>query len=152
MQVWWWHKDGLRCKHKKKKNKIKKCTHLKVILQGIQRSGCFKSALSGVSVRGGDLPAQASRGLIIPHFSRTSAKFPVRLNATFGVALRTSSATLGENRTGALISGPPPQKKKNDRRRTHLGRKSIVETAVNKEEQVKKQNLKMLLSELHLSR
>lgn len=31
---------------------------------------------------------------------------------------------------------------KNDRRRTHLGRKSIVETAVNKEEQVKKNQKK----------
>lgn len=120
--------------------KHKNCAHWKVIiLQGIQRSGYLKSTLSGVSVRGGDLLAQASRGLIIPHFSRTSAKFPVCLNATFAVALCTSSATLGENRTGAF-SGPPhppPKKEKNDRRRTHLGRKSIVETAVNKEEQVK---------------
>lgn len=109
-------------------------------------------------MRGGDLLAQASRGLIIPHFSRTSAKFPVCLNATFAVALCTSSATLGENRTGAF-SGPPgsPSQKKKNRQTTHTSGSEINSRDCGKQggtskTKTKNKNLKMLLSELHLSR
>lgn len=127
----WWHKHGLRCKHFAN---IKK------------KMRPFKSSITRNST-GRIFKINVERCFGERRWSSRSGQQGVN-NPSFLPHLREISSMLERNlwsRSAHIQrhSGREPHRHvfwhpRNDRRRTHLGRKSIVDTAVNKEEQVKK--------------